>query len=251
MTHGGCVWTIDLSGYHQVRVREGNEWNISFKTKFGLFKWLVMSFGLTNAPNTFMRLINHVLTDLIGKYVFIYLYDILVYSTCMDDHVLHVKQVHELLKKESSILNEIVKNNDRITHALILAISNFVKSFEFECDAFNMEVGTVMLQEGNPITYFSEKLKNVQLNYFTYDNEFYALVKALHELYLVDDDFKETCELCANSSNKGFFRHEGFLFKDKRLLMPKSSIRELLVKEALKGGLIGNFGKHKTFETLS
>ncbi|WVZ97743.1 hypothetical protein U9M48_043257 [Paspalum notatum var. saurae] len=246
------------SGYHQIRMKLGDEWKTAFKTKFGLYEWLVMPFGLTNAPSTFMRLMNEVLRPFIGLFVVVYFDDILIYNKSMHEHLEHLRAVFDALRAArlfgniekcifctqrvaflgyvvtpqgieirsflglagfyrrfvpnfSSIaapLHELTKKDapfswgdsqevafttlkDKLTHAPLLQLPDFNKVFELECDASGIGIGAVLLQEGKPVAYFSEKLSGAGSRHSTYDKELYALVRTLQtwQHYLWPSEF--------------------------------------------------------------
>ena len=265
--HGSSIFSkIDLrSGYHQIRMRDGDEWKTAFKTKGGLYEWLVMPFGLSNAPSTFMRLMNEVLRPFLGRFVVVYFDDILVYSKSQKDHLHHLEEVFKVLRAQklfgklekceffspqvtflgyvvskdgismdqakveaikswptpttitevrsfhglasfyrrfikgfSSLMAPITecmkkgsfgwtraahdafeKLKTKLCEAPVLALPNFDKLFEIDCDASGVGIGAVLMQDQRPIAYFSEKLNGSRKNYSTYDKEFYALIRAL------------------------------------------------------------------------
>ncbi|XP_062145847.1 uncharacterized protein LOC133853838 [Alnus glutinosa] len=269
---------IDLkSGYHQIRIRPGDEWKTAFKTQHGLYEWLVMPFGLSNAPSTFMRFMHQVLRPFMGKFVVVYFDDILIYSPTWTSHFEHLRAVFSTLRTERLFVNrkkcsffttsvtflgfvvstdgvhadqskidavlewpqpktlhdvrsfhglasfyrrfirnfstliapitECLKGREfqwseeaeisfqlvkqKMTEAPVLALPDFEKVFELNCDASGVGIGGVLSQEGRPIAFFSEKLSGSKKNYSTYDLEFYAIVQSLKHWrhYLVHKEF--------------------------------------------------------------
>ena len=88
-----------VSGFHQIRIQDEDIEKTAFNTQFGAFEWVVMPFGLCNAPSTFQRVVNDVLRDHFGIFVWVYIDDILVFSKDADEHQRHLDLVHELLRK--------------------------------------------------------------------------------------------------------------------------------------------------------
>ena len=91
---------IDLkSGYWQIPVRKGDVQKTAFKTRWGLYEYLVMPFGVTNAPAQFMNMMNDLLGDFLDRFVLVFLDDILIYSANIDQHADHLRRVLLALRK--------------------------------------------------------------------------------------------------------------------------------------------------------
>ncbi|GJS36034.1 putative nucleotidyltransferase, ribonuclease H [Tanacetum coccineum] len=163
---------IDLEPewYYQIHLRPGDEWKTTFKMREGLYEWLVMPFGLSNAPSTFMSVMNQLLRPFIGKFMVVYFDDILIYSASFSEHVTHVRQVLTLLRKDSfySARKKCVFMTPKVLYLGYVVSGEGIqvdeskgKSFvwmEEAESAFQVAIGCVLSQCGRHVAYFSEKL---------------------------------------------------------------------------------------------
>jgi hypothetical protein len=98
---GACVFSkIDLrSGYHQLKIRASDIPKTAFTTRYGLYEYTVMSFGLTNAPAYFMYLMNKVFMEYLNKFVVVFIDDILVFSKTKEEHAEYLRLVLQKLRE--------------------------------------------------------------------------------------------------------------------------------------------------------
>ncbi|KAA0053506.1 uncharacterized protein E6C27_scaffold190G00630 [Cucumis melo var. makuwa] len=123
------------SGYYQVRIAEGDEPKTTCVTRYGAFEFLVMPFGLTNAPATFCTLMNQVFHEYLDKFVVVYLDDIVVYSTTMEEHRDHLQKVFQKLKE-----NQLYVKREKCSFAQERI--NFL-GHVIECGRIGMEEGKI------------------------------------------------------------------------------------------------------------
>jgi hypothetical protein len=258
---------IDLRlGYHQLNIRTEDIPKTTFTTRYGLYEFLVMSFGLTNAPAYFMNLMNKVFMEYLDQFVVVFIDDILVYSHSEEAHEDHLRLVLQKLRdnqlyakfskcdfwlKEVAFLGHIITNGgikvdpskiseilnwkqptdvskirsflelagyyrrfiegfskivkpltsllekgkefkwdeacqkcfeelkERLTTAPVLIMPDIHKGFDVYCDASDLGLGCVLMQEGKMIAYASRQLRKHEKNYPTHYLELAIVVHAL------------------------------------------------------------------------
>ena len=101
LAHARWFSTLDLrASFHQILLREGEEFKTAFQTHLGQYEFRVMAFGLTGAPGTFQGAMNTTLAPGLRKFVIVFFDDILVFSPSFESHVMHLQQVFDWLRRD-------------------------------------------------------------------------------------------------------------------------------------------------------
>jgi len=100
--HGATVFSkIDLrSGYHQIRVKSDDIQKTTFRSRYRHYEYVIMPFGVTNAPAMFMDYMNRIFRPFLDKFVVVFIDDMLVYSRSLEEHTEHLRTVLGILREK-------------------------------------------------------------------------------------------------------------------------------------------------------
>ncbi|KAL8091694.1 hypothetical protein AgCh_034089 [Apium graveolens] len=239
---------IDLRlGYHQLKIKPKDIPMTAFHTRYEHYEFLVMSFGLTNAPAAFMDLMNGVFKKYLDKCVIVFIDDILIYLRIEVKHEEHLRIALAILREEQLFVQDFAKIatplaqltrktekfewtekcknifqelNKRLVMAPVLALPDGKGDFVIYSDTSHMGLGYVLMQHGKVIAYALRQLKGYGIRYPTHDLELVEIVFALkiwrHYLYV------EKCKI--------FTEHKSlkYIFTQKELNMRQKRWLELI-----------------------
>nr|KYP72434.1 Transposon Ty3-I Gag-Pol polyprotein [Cajanus cajan] len=190
--HGAIIFSkVDLkSGYNQIRIKEGDEWKTTFKTKR-----FVPNFSTLASP----------LNELVKKNV---------------EFIWGEKQENAFLTLK-----------DKLTHAPLLALPDFSKTFELECDASGVGIGAILLQGKNNVV--ADALSRRHNLLVSLGSQILGF-DHIKQLYTNDLEFNENYTQCLAKPQGGFYISKGYLYKEGRICIPQGSKRKLLVKKVMR-----------------
>ncbi|KAI2662624.1 Retrotransposon-like protein 1 [Labeo rohita] len=187
---GASVFTkLDLrNAYHLVRIRRGDEWKTAFNTPRGHFEYLVMPFGLSNSPGVFQALVNDVLRDMVDQFIYVYLDDILIFSSSLQEHVQHVRRVLQRLLENGLF----VKAEKCVFHAQSVPFLGYILSAEgvrvdpekptsLTSDRLDLPQNYVQVVRRSGYSGYSHRLSPAESNYDIGNRELLAVKLALEE----------------------------------------------------------------------
>ncbi|TYK23815.1 pol protein [Cucumis melo var. makuwa] len=232
------------SGYHQLRIKDGDVPKMAFRSRYGHYEFIVMSFGLTNAPAVFMDLMNRVFREFLDTFVIVFIDDILIYSKTEAEHEEHL--CHVVSKAGVSVdpakieavtttpLTQLTRKGapfvwskacedsfqnlkQKLVTAPVLTVPDGSGSFVIYSDASKKGLGCVLMQQGKVVAYASRQLKSHDQNYPTHDLKLAAVVFALKiwRHYLNGEKIQIFTD---HKSLKYFFTHKELNMRHRRWL---------------------------------
>ncbi|QRW07883.1 Retrotransposable element Tf2 protein [Ceratobasidium sp. AG-Ba] len=181
---------LDLRwGFNNIRIKEGDEWKTAFRTAYGIYEYLVMPFGLKNAPAVLQRMMNDIFRHLLGVTVVVYMDDILIFSEKEEDHAKHVKEVLKILR-ENNLYAKLSKCEFFVKKVIFLGLVITPEGISMEEEKIK-----AIMEWSAP-----RKIKEVQaflgfVNFYRrFIAEFSKIARPLHDLTKKDTKFEWTQE---------------------------------------------------------